>query len=223
MAANRRNARRSSGPRTSAGKQRIGLNGLRDGSCAGRFLEALSRQSLARQLDFSRLYAALFRAMFRGPETGARVLPVAIRLWRAKRWAERQVRKPEFRRWVAAHGGFLPPPLRLLSACQGPPHVTVTVCLRPGRRAGCGGAGRKVQWDGCGAIHVAVLIYRSTEDELQRFGVAAERSAHRLEGPPLGEPPDAGPAAGWGGLGGLLGLVLGYFRGASSKPECGVK
>jgi len=140
--ANRRNARKSTGPRTSAGKQRIAQNAVRDGFYAGGFLESLSRQSLARQFDFSRLYAALVKAMFKGPETTVRVLPVAIGIWRAKRWAERQVRKPEFRRWVAAHGGFLPPPLRLLRSRKGPPHVTVTLCLRPGRSAACGGVGR---------------------------------------------------------------------------------
>ncbi|HUI41617.1 MAG TPA: hypothetical protein VL523_06585 [Terriglobia bacterium] len=221
--ANRRNARKSTGPRTSAGKQRIAQNAVRDGFYAGGFLESLSRQSLARQFDFSRLYAALVKAMFKGPETTVRVLPVAIGIWRAKRWAERQVRKPEFRRWVAAHGGFLPPPLRLLRSRKGPPHVTVTLCLRPGRSAACGGVGRMVQWDGRGAVHVAVLIYRSAGDGLRRFGVAPQRTARLVAAAHPNEPSDAGPAAGLGGLGGLFGRLRRYVRWGSSKPECGVE
>lgn len=217
---NRRNARKSTGPRTAAGKQRIALNGLRKGFCAVGFLETLTRQSLAQQLDFSRLYTALVKALYRGPDTTVRVFPVAIGIWRTKRWAERQVRKPEFRRWVLAQGGFLPPPLRLLRTPEGPLQVSVTLCLRPGRRAAREGPRRMVQWDGRGALHVAVMVYRSVNGEWRRFGVGPHQAsilteADRTDG--------HGKAEGLGGLAQIFGRVRRYFQGPRSKPECGAK
>jgi len=109
--ADRRNARKSTGPRSARGKQAVILNGLQHGRRSRCFLDTLGRATLRQQLEFARLYASLYYAL--APEACeiAWVMSLAARVWRRKQAIERQVRTSGFRAELAAPQGLTAPML----------------------------------------------------------------------------------------------------------------
>jgi hypothetical protein len=156
LAARRANALKSTGPRTERGKQRAWLNGLLHGG-RSRLIATLPRQSLARQLEFAHIYAALHKALVpRRAELGL-TLRLASGFWWLKRTGERLAQDPGFRAEIQARRGWLPPPLRTQLPWRDG-RLMVTVSLRRGR--GPTGLLRSSgRWNGYGPIHAELKIY----------------------------------------------------------------
>ena len=133
LAANRANAQKSTGPRTTLGKQRSAANAFRTGSRTSRafWTRGLSHRELA---EFSALRDAIDRALQAGSEGQKLVGWVTDMVWSVKRSAERQLRAlpPEKRRLLANR---LVPVARCWHHAIPRPgwKVTVTVLVRHGR------------------------------------------------------------------------------------------
>ncbi|HEY6291789.1 MAG TPA: hypothetical protein VI455_09555 [Terriglobia bacterium] len=160
LEANRRNAQKSTGPRTVRGKQAVILNALDHGQRSRWLMETLARASLPQQLEFARLFTSLYYAMAPEPREIGWVMQVAAWAWRRKRQCERGVRTPDFRAAVAEHQGWLPEPWRLRLRRPGW-RVTVTVSVRCRR----GSPGREADpprwWDGKRPMDARVMVQSS--------------------------------------------------------------
>jgi hypothetical protein len=135
LAANRANAQKSTGPRTSPGKQRSAANALRTGKRASPAFwpRVLSHSELA---EFQALRDTIGRAVSAGSESQKQVDANTRLVWSVKRYAERYLRTMplDARRQMAKHLMSVPRCWR--SAIPGPPwKVTVTVFARRGRRS----------------------------------------------------------------------------------------
>src|SRR5580698_926812 len=114
--------------RTALGRQRTTLNGLRAGR-RSRLLDTLARAPLAQQLDFSHLYADLYKCLGPPPERAyEEVLPLAARAWWTKRNMEAWVRSDAFRAYVTERHGWLPRSWQMQIQC-GSSRITVTIWL----------------------------------------------------------------------------------------------
>ncbi|HEV2177235.1 MAG TPA: hypothetical protein VGW33_08540 [Terriglobia bacterium] len=179
LAAHRSNALKSTGPRTATGKNAIVFNSMRAGSRSPHLFETLARSSLAVQLDFARLYSALYRALAPEPEHAGWVLPTAATIWQAKRKIERKVRSLEFRSKVGNGRTPLPCRWRLYHPDRpdrpgqaGMPgwRVTVSIFVRRGR----GKTGVPI-WADCGTgprpMHVGVTVFCSNGGAAERISL----------------------------------------------------
>src|SRR5215472_3531818 len=137
LAANRSNARRSTGPRTPEGKCHSALNALKHGRTSAKLGVLLS----GREADqFHQLRQALWEAIVpaSGPEQEA-VNRFASNVWTARREVERRIASPEGRALHFGTSGAFPVPFRARARRRGW-KVSVSVWLRRGR----GRQGRRV-------------------------------------------------------------------------------
>lgn len=214
LAANRRNALKSTGPRTSKGKSAIVFNSIQHGLRSRRFFETLARAPLALQLDFSRIYAALYQAANPEPRQLRWLLRAAAHIWRIKRARERAIRLPQFPESV--HGKLMPLPWRWrLVNIPGPPgerwQVTANVWVRRARSAD----GKRWWLPGAETapkpVHVGVTIYCSDGRRWRRVAVSSRR--REIAGPRLrGKRATAGLKA-------LMEKVLGELAGIGTPQE----
>ncbi len=162
LAANRANARKSTGPRTPEGKSRVALNALRHGFYARNFLSALAR-SRSNFEEFAGLYQALYLALAPSEEKKDNLLRTTIRVWVMKRRIARWAASPDQREaFFAQSGGRFPAPWRLRLKRPGW-NVLVTIWVRRGRGRGR----RRLLWKGAGwqegraRLHVGVTVTAS--------------------------------------------------------------
>jgi hypothetical protein len=172
LAANRRNALKSTGPRTSSGKRRIVLNALKHGLRSRNLAASLAKFGRGAE-ELESLRRALALAFL--PETKSQwreVFRMAADVWTCKREAQRWASSPErLKSWAARNHGALPPPQRFFTGtipakaagAKAPSpgwKVAVTVWFRRGR----GRTGERVVqpgygWDpGQATLHAGVRV-----------------------------------------------------------------
>ena len=135
LEANRRNAQKSTGPRTIRGKQAVRLNRL--GTPVRLRPLATGRLPLPRQLELAHIYASPYYAVAPRPCELRWLKKTAAMIWRTKRALEREVREPAFR---MREGKIwrLPEPFKMELDRPGPPgrrgwRVSVVMGLRQSR------------------------------------------------------------------------------------------
>ena len=161
LAANRANALKSTGPRTSGGKQAVLLSGLRHGGCSRSLMGTVARATLSQQLEFARLYAVIYYAVCPEDDELELVTRLTGQVYRTKRMVERTARSKAFQAEVLRHhAGWLPLPWKLRVRRPGWV-VTLTVRVQHAR----GPAGSELfpfhWWDGKQRLHARVKV-RST-------------------------------------------------------------
>jgi hypothetical protein len=165
LAANRANAKKSTGPRTADGKTRAALNAFRHGLYAPKFLSALVKSPQALK-EFRALYLALEAALLpeRTDKSAMDLLErTAVRVWAMRqdaiRWAASRAQRDA---WFAKTGGVLPAPDHFLMKRPGW-RVLVSVWVRRGRRRGhCRLLEQSAGWkEGRASLHVGVTVTAS--------------------------------------------------------------
>jgi len=159
LQANRRNAQKSTGPRTARGKQAVRLSRL---AMPGRPV-ATSRLTLPEQLELAQIYASLYYAMAAEPHELFWLEKFAALIWQTKRLLERGVRDPAFRRREARRWRLPVSPFKMQWVCSRAPgrrewRVSVALGLRQARsRAGVTPLPPS-EWDGRRGLHVQLVV-----------------------------------------------------------------
>jgi len=163
LAANRANARKSTGPRTPEGKAQVALRRLLHGRYSPNFL-AHFEKSPRDQAEFEGIFRALLQAILPDNETQlTSVSRTAVAVWAAKRRLERWVASPAKREgFFARTTGTFPKPSRLRIKRPGW-QVTISLWLRRGRRKGPDRVARvRGGWqEGKENLHVVVTVTSS--------------------------------------------------------------
>jgi hypothetical protein len=165
LAANRANARRSTGPRSAPGRARASLNSLRHGLSSRRLVDSVAAAGEQGAAEYVRLKEALGRALRPGPELMPELERVTRNVWVARQYWTAWLRAPDgLRSFIRATSGMLPRPWRLRFV-RGKHKTAVTVSIRRGR--GPNGAlavpGFAISWPGkepaVTGWHVAVSVW----------------------------------------------------------------
>ncbi|HEY6292036.1 MAG TPA: hypothetical protein VI455_10830 [Terriglobia bacterium] len=159
LEANRRNAQKSTGPRTVRGKQAVRLNRL--GAPVRLRRLVTSRLPLPHQLELAHIYASLYYALAPRPSELLWLEKTAAMVWRTKWALGREVRDPAFRMREAGIWR-LPEPLKMQWDRPGPPGRRVwRVSVVLGARQNRGPTGlRRILgwWDGRRGLHVQLVV-----------------------------------------------------------------